>query len=227
MRVALLSDIHADLDALDDALARIDALGVDRIVCAGDLVDYGAKPDDTVARLAARGIPSIRGNHDRWASAGAARSGWDPARGTADLLRALPSSLDLDEGGARVAIRHGTPSSDMRGIWPIHTAPADLARYLDEVRAEILVVGHTHIPFTVEVVGRGWIVNPGALLRSPAGRVASKPLLFDPDARRFVTGASGKGGGTFGLLDTETRAFSVIRASDGAAIRHPTLRVTP
>lgn len=226
MRLAILSDVHADLAALDDALARIDALAVDRIVCAGDLVDYGSEPDATVERLFERGIPCIRGNHDRWGAAGeGSRAGWDPARGTAERLRNLPSALDLALDGVRVAIRHGTPFSDMRGIWPIRTPPADLARFLEEAEADVLVVGHTHIPFCLEVEGRGLIVNPGALLRTPAGRVAGKPLLFDASARRFVPGTAGTGGGTFGLLDLPARDFTVHRASDGATVAALRLRV--
>jgi len=228
MRLAILSDVHADLAALEDAFARIDAMKVDRVVCAGDLVDYGERPDDTIALLRERGIPCIRGNHDRWGAAGeTARSGWDPTRGTAEFLRGLPAALDLELGGVRVAVRHGTPFSDMRGIWPFHTAPGDLARFLDEVKADILVVGHTHIPFSMEVASRGMVVNPGALLRSPGGRVASKPLLFDAAARRFVPGTKGTGGGTFGVLDTDARRFTVHHARDASDVAALRLTVTP
>lgn len=224
MRLALLSDVHADAPALRDALAAIDRMGIDRIVCAGDLVDYGAHPDDTIALLRERAIPCIVGNHDRWGAAGGARSGWDPARGTMEFLKALPPAIDLEMEGVRVAIRHGTPRSDMRGIWPVHTPAADIAGFLEEVGAKVLVVGHTHIPFCLEVPGKGWVVNPGALLREPAGRVARKPLLFDAEARRFVTGP-GRGGGTFGVLDLPSAAFTVHRAIDGAEVRAIRLRV--
>ena len=219
MRLAILSDVHADVAALRDALATIERIGADEIVCAGDLVDYGAFPDDTVGLLRDRGIPCIVGNHDRWgAAATGPRSGWDPARGTLEFLKTLPAGLDLERAGTRVAIRHGTPGSDMRGIWPVHTPRDEIARYLDEVAAPVLVVGHTHIPFCLEVPGKGWVVNPGALLRVPAGRVATKPLLFDAEARRFVKGP-GPGGGTFGILTLPEKTFTVHRASDGGEVR--------
>jgi putative phosphoesterase len=218
-RVAILSDVHADIRALEDALAVIDRLGADRIFCAGDLVDYGAHPDDTLALLRDRKIPCIRGNHDRWAAGSRlVRTGWDPARDSMEFLRTLPTRIDETIEGVRVAIRHGTPSSDMRGVWPIRTSRAELAGHLEETASDILVVGHTHLPFRLDVSGVGSIVNPGALLREPTGRVAMKPILFDPDRRRFVTGP-GPGGGTFGILELPSRQFTVHRAQDGSKVR--------
>ncbi len=82
-RLALLSDIHADLHALQGAFRHIDALGCDGIVCAGDLVDYGLFPDETIQLLISRNIPTIRGNHDRWAAS--REPGWGGSA-TADLL---------------------------------------------------------------------------------------------------------------------------------------------
>src|SRR4051812_31904132 len=139
MRLGILSDVHGDLAALDDALATFARIGVDRIVCAGDIVDYGAHPDDVVSKLRDLAIPTISGNHDRWGAAGSRRARRGPARGPADFLRALPAALDLEEAGVRVAIRHGTPRSDSKGIWPIHTPAAELAAFLDEARADVLV----------------------------------------------------------------------------------------
>src|SRR5687767_207147 len=65
MRIAFLSDIHANLPALDAALAAAEELGASRFVVAGDLVGDGPFPVETVARLRARGAECIRGNVDR------------------------------------------------------------------------------------------------------------------------------------------------------------------
>src|SRR6185369_3845271 len=64
MRYALISDIHANLPALDAVLADIDAIGVDAIYHLGDLVGYAPWPDDVVARIAERAIPGVAGNYD-------------------------------------------------------------------------------------------------------------------------------------------------------------------
>jgi predicted phosphodiesterase len=65
--IAIISDVHADVHALRDALVQIERLGCSRIVCAGDLVDYGLFPEETIALMVERQIPCVRGNHDRWA----------------------------------------------------------------------------------------------------------------------------------------------------------------
>src|SRR3954452_1340381 len=67
MRLGLIADIHADPRALEATLRHLEALRVEEIVCAGDLVGYGAEPDAVVTMLRDRAIPCIRGNHDRWA----------------------------------------------------------------------------------------------------------------------------------------------------------------
>ena len=66
-RLGVVSDVHGDVHALVDALRVIDAMGCDAIVCAGDCVDYGLFVEETLALLARRAIPTVRGNHDRWA----------------------------------------------------------------------------------------------------------------------------------------------------------------
>src|SRR3954454_3337390 len=62
--VAVITDIHGNLPALQAALARIDALGIERIYCGGDLVGYGPHPNEVRALIAERSIPTIYGNYD-------------------------------------------------------------------------------------------------------------------------------------------------------------------
>lgn len=215
MRLAVFSDVHADAAALRDALARIAEMRCDAVVCAGDLVDYGTSPGETLALLEQSGIPAIRGNHDRWANGeSAARRSWDVTPGSLAYLQGLPASWDTTIEGVRVALRHGTPRSDMRGIYPRYSSPGELRDFLDEANADVLIVGHTHIPFRI-AVGERLIANPGALLREPGPRMAGRPLLFDPARGRFVAGP-GPAGGTFGVLELPSRRFSVHRASDGS-----------
>jgi predicted phosphodiesterase len=129
-------------------------------------------------------------------------------------LQALPASWDATLDGVRVAVRHGTPRSDMRGIYPRYTTHGELNDFLDEAGGDVLVVGHTHIPFRMSV-GKRLVVNPGALLREPGPRMAGRPILFDAAAKRFVPGP-GPAGGTFGILELPSKTWTVYRASDGA-----------
>jgi hypothetical protein len=63
-RVAVITDIHANLPALEAALGRIDELGVETVYCGGDLVGYGPHPNDVCALIESRAIPTIYGNYD-------------------------------------------------------------------------------------------------------------------------------------------------------------------
>ena len=67
MKLGVISDIHGDPVGLELAWSHLTVMGADRIVCAGDLVGYGPFPDRVVAFLREHQIPSVRGNHDRWA----------------------------------------------------------------------------------------------------------------------------------------------------------------
>jgi predicted phosphodiesterase len=62
--VAVITDIHANLPALEAVLERIDGLGIERIYCGGDLVGYGPHPNEVCALVQDRGIPTIYGNYD-------------------------------------------------------------------------------------------------------------------------------------------------------------------
>ncbi len=66
MKLGLIADIHADPRALERALRHLERLGVEAVLCAGDLVGYGSSPDAVVGLMLGRGIPCVRGNHDRW-----------------------------------------------------------------------------------------------------------------------------------------------------------------
>src|SRR5689334_23366991 len=63
-RIAVFSDVHSNLHALEAVLAAIDALGIQEMVCCGDVVGYGAFPNECIELLRLRGIPTLAGNHD-------------------------------------------------------------------------------------------------------------------------------------------------------------------
>ena len=197
-QLAILSDVHADLQALENALCQIQRIGCDQIVCAGDLVDYGLFPEETLSLLKARAIPCIRGNHDRWATKDGGAS-WDLSRGTMKFLSSLPSSWEKTIEGVRVAIHHASPRGDMDGIYPEQLDLALAQMLVDKAACDVLVVGHTHQAFRIDVAGARTIVNPGALLRDPGPGAENPPAT-----------------GTFGVLELPSREFRVHRAADGA-----------
>jgi predicted phosphodiesterase len=221
-RLAVLADVHADAGALWEALGQIDRLGCERIVCAGDLIDYGPSPDEVVRLVRERELPCVRGNHDRWAvepvraSSSGPDGDRDPGSGVLEVtpasrgfLAELPRIWSDTIDGVRLAVCHGTPRSDMHGIFPEEVSLDDARCWLEQVRAEVLLVGHTHRAFGLRALGGGLIANPGALLRAEAAR--GGPVLA--------------GEGTFGVLELPSGHFSVHRASDGVEIEIPRLTV--
>ncbi|MFI5298697.1 MAG: metallophosphoesterase family protein [Polyangiales bacterium] len=209
-RLAVISDVHADVHALEAALSLIERLGCHSIVCAGDLVDYGLFGDETLDLLAARKIPCVRGNHDRWALDGDGHGGGaELSRPSRRFLAALPRSLAMTIEGVRIAVHHASPRGDMDGIDPDETSFALAAEHLRAAAADVLIVGHTHISFALDVEGVGTIHNPAALLRSPAS---------DDDLPRATA--------RFGVLELPTKRFSVYRVADGQEVDIIRRRVT-
>jgi predicted phosphodiesterase len=223
MRVAILSDVHADVHALRDALVQAQRLGCRQAMCAGDAVGYGRHPEETVALLSGRAIPCVRGNHDRWAA-----NPTTPGSTTGMLsnealvyLGALPRVWSKVVEGVRLAICHGTPTSDMDVIHPGKVTSTEVRAWLTATEADVLVTGHTHAAVVVRDAGGGMIVNPGALLRE--GHGAPAPVRFDTRRHSFVEDASAVRG-TFGILDLPSKEFTLHLAADGTPLPVPIVR---
>jgi predicted phosphodiesterase len=159
VRVALISDVHANLEALRATLADIGVVGAERIVCLGDIVGYNADPAACIALLREAGVVCLAGNHDR-AVAGlrttegfnavAARAvAWTRARLDADavaFLAGLPDALALGEGVLAV---HGAPlpvgGCDMTRLdTPAQRAAAVAVMAGRPDAPRLCAFGHTH-----------------------------------------------------------------------------------
>ena len=203
MKLGLIADIHADAPTLARTLDQLDALGAEHILCAGDLVDYGCCPEQAVSLVRARGIPCVRGNHDhlvfRRDPAKLKPHHTDPARlspDNLDYLRALPFDFLAQYDGLRVAIYHAGPGNDLALVHPEYWSAEAMESLLKEAGADVLVLGHTHVPIHIETRA-GVLINPGSLLCRHETRL--------PSSR------------TFGLLDTETMAYQLFDAESGLA----------
>jgi putative phosphoesterase len=203
MKLGIVSDVHADSEALGDALREMERLGCDHVVCAGDVVDWGDRPETVIEILRDRRVPTVRGNHDRWAlKDGRTSEGVELTPRAMAWIERLPPSYSMRVDGLRIVVVHGRPGSDMQGLYPDDLDGATAA--LDRAGCDVLVVGHTHVAFSLAVDGgRRMVVNPGALLRKAP-----------PEMGRDVVLLGGKGAiatshGTFGVLDTNARAFEV------------------
>jgi predicted phosphodiesterase len=177
MKIAAISDIHGNLDALDAVLADIGRRGVDVIVNLGDIVSGHLQPRATAARLMALGLPTIRGNHERQLLGDPASMGVSDAFARAQLLPqqlawidALPASLRLRED---VLLVHGTPRSDLVYFLDSVTPQGSRAATPEEVAeraaadvatgAALILCGHTHMPRSMQLPDGRLVVNPGSV----------------------------------------------------------------
>jgi putative phosphoesterase len=188
-RIAVITDIHANLPALQAALSRIDRLGVDAVYCGGDLVGYGPHPNEVCALIAEREIPTIYGNydyavardlddcgcayitpHDR--ELGQRSVEWTLAhtnQASKDFMRALPFDLRFAVGDSEVHLVHGSPRKVNEYLFD--DKPASLYERLAAAEdGDVLVFGHTHKP---------WVREYGGVLFVNCGSVG-KPKDGDP-----------------------------------------------
>lgn len=171
VQIAVISDIHANLDALKAVLASAGGL---ETYCLGDLVDYGAEPNEVIDLVRDNGIRCIQGNHDSAAVSGetsmfnaraAISSVWTrrKLRGeNLELLRALPLELKLGIGGIDAYFVHGSPDDKLWEYVDPRTHSDLFGYYLDRAKARMMGMGHTHVPY-VWRDGRRIVFNPGSV----------------------------------------------------------------
>jgi predicted phosphodiesterase len=186
MRFGVISDIHANLHALEAALAFLSAQRVDGYLCAGDLVGYGPMPNECVRRVSEQSGTGVAGNHDLIAlgvlgDERCDQRARDSLRWTRAALeddaRALLSQLPREAHVDGVAVHHGSPTDVQEYV----RSEAQALASLDDVArrgtdAEILILGHTHHAMAV---GR----QRGTLLRGGTGTIRltpGEPTLLNP-----------------------------------------------
>jgi putative phosphoesterase len=189
--VAVITDIHGNLPALEAALARIAELGIERIYCGGDLVGYGPHPNEVCALIEERGIPTIYGNYDyaigrdledcgcayptqHERELGQRSVDWTLAhtdRRAKDFMRELPFDLRFEVGETPVHLVHGSPRKVNEYLF--EEKPASLYERLAKAEdGDALAFGHTHKP---------WVREYGGVLFVNCGSVG-KPKDGDPRA---------------------------------------------
>lgn len=154
MRFAVLSDIHANLDALEAVLADLAPLNLEAVYSLGDTIGYGAQPDEVVARLATEGIPSVLGNHELAVLQPAELEWFNPI-----ARESLERTMDMLSEASRARIREFPRFAVHHGCRMVHGFPPDspiiyqfqVSR--EEIRAlaaalpeRLCFTGHTHFP---------------------------------------------------------------------------------
>lgn len=188
LRLLVVSDIHSNLHALRRVLE--DAGGFDVAICAGDIVGYGPDPRECVMTAAELGFMCVAGNHDAAVVTGNT-SGFNPYAADAvsingrlldgesrAWLRDLPTEINIVFEGVKVAVFHGSPRDPLNAyVFPAE-AKQRAAEFLDLTGADLLILGHTHVPF-VHRYHRRMMVNPGSVGQPRDGDPRSSYLVID------------------------------------------------
>ncbi len=210
MRLLILSDIHANIDALDAVLAAVPAGSWDRAVVLGDLVGYGAEPNAVVDRIRALDpVATIRGNHDKAACGlddgsnfnqiaryAAVWTGDALTEDNREYLRALPAGPLLV---GDVEICHGSPFDEDYYIFD----GDDAAQAIAVMTRPVCLFGHTHLPVVFARRARGleatvpeggeaedvelsrgvqYLANPGSVGQPRDGDPRAAFAIYDDDA---------------------------------------------
>lgn len=175
MRIALVSDIHGNLAALEAVVADIQCRGVDEIICLGDNISGPLLPRETAQYLMASGWTILAGNHERQVLSyspdkGGQSDGYAHAQLTGvefAWLRSLQPQLKMN---SEVFLCHGTPRSDcehfLESVRDGRLSVASLAEITErigDVLAPVVACGHSHVPRSVRLPSGQLCVNPGSV----------------------------------------------------------------
>jgi len=177
MKVAVLADIHANIDALDAVLAEARTEGIERLVLLGDYVGYYYEPRAVIEALSGFDCIAIQGNHDRIALAARhdliAREAYFNQYGSGleavfdqfgkaewDWLSQHPVSRDAVLGNYRIRLAHGAPFDPDAYIYP-DASGIRFERVTEGFSGDAIWLGHTHYPFLRS--GSPSIMNPGSV----------------------------------------------------------------
>ena len=204
MRIAVISDIHANLDALQQVIRHIDGLAIDQVHCLGDIVGYGPFPNECIDLIRAKCSHVVMGNHDSgvigktaldlFNKPGKKAIRWSQKRLTQDnldYLKNLPLLITTDE----LTLVHASLPDP--GGWAYVLSMKEALSVLGACSTTICFIGHTHIPAVIgedqstNTFRRGgrYVINVGSV---------GQPRDGNPKA-------------AFGLLDTNAWTYDSIR----------------
>ncbi len=192
MRFLIVSDIHGNIAALRAVVT--DAGDVDAVIFLGDAVDYGPCPVECVSWVRERAVVAVRGNHDN-AVAHGEDSRCSPAYrqmaeatcvlhrrllGPEDktFLGRLPIETYFENDGTRFYAVHAAPTDPMFKYLPEDISDEELAQEVAPVEAEVILLGHTHLPFVRRVGGKR-VINPGSVGQPKGGDPRASYALWE------------------------------------------------
>ena len=190
MRVAILTDIHSNLPALEAVLAAIDEAGIERKWCLGDVVGYGAQPDQCAKLVSDRCELSLVGNHDLavtgeistdvFSASAAAAVEWTRANSDSSTIEFL-KTLKPESSEHEVGLYHASPRDP---VWEYVLAVDQARECMDVQSARVSLIGHSHVALwfsdgagppggdgggqaeegrEIDLSEQRWLLNPGSV----------------------------------------------------------------
>jgi predicted phosphodiesterase len=205
MRIAIVSDIHSNFQALTKALSIIDELRIDEIYCLGDIVGYGGSPNECTELIRKRAVKCILGNHDIAAidvshAENFTRPGKIAIEWTHDVLmkenREFLATLPYMESSSLMTLAHASPAEPER--WHYITSLQDAAPQFEYFTSPLCFIGHTHVPFICGEDMKTLYLKKGIRSLINVGSVG-QPRDGNPQL-------------SFGVFDTDAWTYRNIRA---------------
>lgn len=198
MRLAIIGDIHSNLAALDSVLKDIESKNVDFILCTGDLVGYAPFPNEVIDKLRQAHVLTVQGNYDEaighrrlicgcdykdekqleLASLSVGFTNTTITPDNREYLKTLPRELSLKIASLSLRVVHGSPRRNNEYLYENSAAVEEVVQELED---DILVCGHTHIPYH-QVNQEKHVINSGSV---------GKPKHGNPNATYVVVGVNG------------------------------------
>lgn len=152
MKLAIMSDIHANMEAFEAVLEDMDRNPVDSVICLGDTIGYGAEPEQAITRLMELNIPSVLGNHELLVNDPTYLQWFNPiVQESSKITAGFLSDRSID------FIRHLNPFLKVHDCWFVHGFPPDsvttylfqvpdnrITQVIQKLSRKIIFVGHTH-----------------------------------------------------------------------------------
>jgi predicted phosphodiesterase len=204
--VAVISDIHGNLHALESVLRSVDAESPDEVWCLGDLVGYGPQPNRCCELVAERADVCLIGNHDLGVLGRIDLQDFSPdaaasARWTAEVLEDEPrrylESLSPEAALERAELFHASPRDP---VWEYVLAPEVAFLSLEATEKPLVLVGHSHVALRfgsenltlalgeerseVVLASQRWLLNPGSVGQPRDGNPRAAWLLLDFEAEK-------------------------------------------
>ncbi len=193
MKLALISDIHSNLEAFEAVLEDIKRRGLKNILCCGDIVGYCANPNECCKLVRDNKVVTVKGNHDQnavdlknlddYEETAAAALRWTNkqlSEENKEFLNNLPKMKSIDIKGLKILLLHGSVDNALYGMIDHRKPESFYADQVERSKSDILAIGHTHIPM-IKRVGGNMIVNPGSVGQPRDNRPLASYAVIDTE----------------------------------------------